>query len=295
MMLYSIAGELLFWIVNGERLDTNTLLHSVSTFLPVLRLIQVAGQIVVLAIPVILLAGWHTGSRNPFSGRSLAFLGLGKSCKPATVFLAVGGILLLQPLLFTLTALQDLYLWPALGAAGSAVVSQRDLMESFIRDLAVVRSIPEFFSVVFVFSLTPAVCEELFFRGYIQQNYSRSISPGKAVLLTGSVFALFHLSAANLLPLAFLGWYIGYIYSVSGSLMVPFAAHLVNNLAALLMLYAGERGVAGKGIEPLPLLYAVWWWFIVAGSLLLFFMVIRRFSSLSFSMVNEGSDKFRQT
>lgn len=285
MMLYSFAGELLFWLVNGERVDAPSLLHALNTMLPLIRLIQVSGQIFVLAIPVLLLAAWHTGSRNPFSRSGLAFLGVGLRPQSGTVFLAVAGILLLQPALYTITVLQDLYLWPALGAAGSAVVNQRDMMESFIKALAVVHSIPELFFVVFVFALTPAVCEELFFRGYIQQNYSGSITPAKAVLLTGFIFALFHLSAANLLPLAFLGWYIGYIYSVSGSLIVPFAAHLANNLAALFMLFFTERELPLTVFVSQPVFQTLWWWFAVAGSLLLFVLVIRRFSAASLAMV----------
>jgi len=293
MVLYSLAGELLFWLINGERLDALSLMHSVSTMISLMRLIQVAGQILVFAIPVILLAGWHTGSRNVFSRRSLAFLGIGMRPHSGAIFPAVAGIFLLLPVLFTITALQDLYLWPALGAAGSAVVSQRDMMDSFIKALAVVRSTPELFSVVLVFSLTPAVCEELFFRGYIQQNYTRSMSSAKAVLLTGVVFAFFHLSPANLLPLAFLGWYIGYVYSASGSLMVPFAAHLANNLAALLMLYAAERGFSLNVSAQIPLLQSVWWWVVVAGSLSLFALVIRRFFPVISSVAEEGEEKYR--
>ena len=157
------------------------------------------------------------------------------------------------------------------------MVRQRDMMESFIRHLALVRNFPEFVLVAFVLALTPAVCEELFFRGYIQQNYTRSISSGGAVLLTGFVFAFFHLSAANLLPLTLLGWYIGYIYNRTGNLAGPFSLHFINNLAALLLLLFTEAGDAAMGIRFESMVTLPWWWLIVLGSFFLFVKVILRF------------------
>ena len=278
MLLYPIAGVFLFSLVTGGGEAGASLLHIERGMLPSLRLIQALGQIVVLALPVLLLAGWHTGRKNPFSAQSLSFLGIGRDFSVGAAALAVGGVFLLQPLLYTITAFQDLYLWRALGAAGSEVVRQRDTMEVFISELALVRSVPEFVTVALVFAFIPAVCEELLFRGYVQQNYSSSLGSGGAVLLTGCVFAFFHLSAANLVPLALLGWYIGYIYSKTGSLAVPFAVHFVNNFAALLLLLFTQRGSLVGQVQPEFLLGALWWWMIVAVSVVLFLMVIRRFS-----------------
>jgi len=278
MVLYPLAGVVLFSLINSGGEAGSSLLHIERSMLPSIRFIQAAGQIAVLALPVILLSGWHTGRKNPFSLESLVFLGIRRDFNIGAGALAVGGIFLLQPLLYTITSLQDLYLWRALGAAGLEVVRQRDMMESFIGELALVRSVPEFLSVTFVLAVVPAVCEELLFRGYIQQNYSRSIGSGGAVLLTGCVFAFFHLSAANLVPLALLGWYIGYIYSKTGNLAVPFGVHFVNNFAALLLLLFTEQGDRVGRVQPELLLGAVWWWMIVVVSVVLFLMVIRRFS-----------------
>ena len=278
MVLYPLAGVVLFSLITGGGEAGASLMHIERSMIPSIRFIQAVGQIVVLALPVILLAGWQTGRKNPFSLESLAFLGIRKDFNIGAAALAVGGIFVLQPLLYTITSVQDLYLWRALGAAGLEVVRQRDMMESFIGELALVRSVPEFLSVTFVLAVVPAVCEELLFRGYIQQNYSRSMGSGGAVLLTGCVFAFFHLSAANLVPLALLGWYIGYIYSKTGNLAVPFCAHFVNNFAALFLLLFTERGGRASQVQPEFLLGAAWWWMIVVVSVVLFLMIIQRFS-----------------
>ncbi|MEI6847789.1 MAG: CPBP family intramembrane glutamic endopeptidase [Chlorobiaceae bacterium] len=282
MALYPLIGALMFYFVNSFQNETISLSHlEGSTMLPLMRLLQVFGQILVLAVPVLLLAGWHTGSKNPFSRRSLAFLGLGMRADLGKIILAVCGIFLLQPILHTITELQDLYVWPAFGAAGSALVHQREMMESFIKALALVRTLPELFFVVFVFAFTPAVCEELFFRGYIQQNYVRSISPLRAVLLTGLVFAFFHMNAANFLPLALLGWYIGYVYSATSSLLVPFIVHFANNFVALLILHITENGNQVKSLVSGTVVHTFWWWLVVGVTLFLFIMVIRRLSVTS--------------
>ncbi len=104
-------------------------------------------------------------------------------------------------------------------------------------------------------ALVPAVSEELLFRGYVQGNYAASMRPLYAVLLTGTMFAFFHMSAANLVPLALLGYYIGYIYSRSGNLAVPMSVHFVNNLSALLLLALG----GGSEAAGLSLSFCLVW------------------------------------
>ena len=103
----------------------------------------------------------------------------------------------------------------------------------------------------------------------------------RSVFLTGFVFAFFHLSAANLLPLALLGWYIGYIYSKTGNIAVPFFVHLANNLAALLLLLFSGRCDVMLGSHPEYLVNTPLWWFFVAGSSFLFVKVFLHFSTAS--------------
>ena len=286
MALYPLAGVLLLFFLPEGIQASKVLLNpgEIKDMLPVIRIAQSAGQILVLALPVVFLARWHTGKKGMFSLESLEFLGIRKHIDVGSIALAVSGIFLLQPLLFTVTALQDVFLWPSLGGAGAEVIRQRDMMEAVIKELALMRTVPEFVSVLFVLAITPAVCEELFFRGYIQQNYSRSMSRSGAVLLTGAIFAFFHQSAANLLPLALLGWYIGYIYSETGNIAICFFVHFFNNLAALILLFAeGSRDLVIPVIVSRAadsVLHKPWWWVGVAVSLFLFFMVIKRFSAV---------------
>jgi len=276
MVLYPVAGELLFSLAGGASLPEGA---GIGVMLGELRAVQAAGQLLVLALPVLVLAAWHV-RRRLLSRAIFGFLGVGGRVDFRLVGLAVAGVFMLQPLLYTIAGLQNLFLWPALGEAGAEVVRQRVVMDAFLSELAYAGSLQEFLVVAGVLALVPAVSEELLFRGYVQGNYAASMRSSAAVLLTGTMFAFFHLSAANLVPLALLGWYIGYIYIKSGNLAVPVSVHFVNNFAALLLLALGG-GAAAMGPEPEILLGMVWWWVAVPLSLLLFMLVMRRFSSIA--------------
>ncbi len=121
-------------------------------------------------------------------------------------------------------------------------------------------SFPKFPVFVFVIAVVPAFCEEVFFRGFIQRNYVRTLSPARGVLLAGLVFGLFHLSPVNLLPLTVMGWYLGYVYYRSGNLLVPAAVHFSNNILSLavLQLQRGNPeaypGTSMPGVAPEQLL-----------------------------------------
>ena len=275
MLLYSIAGALLLLVIPGGAATAglDPLQYDLS-MIGAMRLAQVAGQILVLALPALLLARMHAGGGGFFSWKPLAFLGITQRVPWRQVLFAVLGMMSLQPLLHSVTELQDLFLWPALGPSGEAVVDSRRLMDALIGKLAGIHSIPEALAVSGVLALTPACCEELFFRGYLQQNYYKALSPAGSVFFTGFVFAFFHLSAANLVPLTLLGWYIGYIFMKSGSLAVPFFVHLLNNLAALVFLHAAGPT---PDVSPASVVFSLWWWPVVAGSLLLFVFFMYRF------------------
>ncbi|NTW83843.1 MAG: CPBP family intramembrane metalloprotease [Chlorobiaceae bacterium] len=280
MVLYLLSGAVLLLFLGGQGSDVSELFtpESVRRLSGVILLSQGGAQLLLLAFPVLILAALHTRSRNPFSRESLAFLGIADVPDIRVLLLATAGIFLLQPLIFTITSFEQLYLWPALGRAGEEVLRQQQQMDMFIKSIATVNSLTGFAAVLLVFALVPALSEELLFRGYIQKNYTRSMSPRNAVALTGLVFAFFHMSPANLLSLALLGWFIGYIYARSGNLAVSAFAHFSNNFGALLVLFFTESSGAVTVEHPERAIYSIWWWLLVAVSMMLFILAVRGFS-----------------
>lgn len=273
MVLYPLAGALLFTLFADGAPRALERPDAIGDILGTLRWVQVSGQLLALALPALLLAALHV-RRAPLSRESFAFLGLGTLPSLRATGLAMLGAFLLQPTVYTLVSLQELYLWPALGEYGREVLRNQAVMESFLGELARARSMPEFLAVAAVLAVVPALTEELFFRGYVQQNYAAAMRPAAAILLTGLLFAFFHLQPANMAALALLGWYIGYIYSVTGNLAVPIAVHLANNLVALGVIASGLE--ATPAMAPGPLLATPGWWLLLAGSLSLFALVAWR-------------------
>ena len=78
-------------------------------------------------------------------------------------------------------------------------------------------------------AVTPAICEELIFRGYAQRQFERAGGPALAILLSGVLFGLYHLRLTQLLPLTAIGLYLAYLTWRTGSIWPAIVAHFVNN------------------------------------------------------------------
>jgi sodium transport system permease protein len=88
-----------------------------------------------------------------------------------------------------------------------------------------------------VIGVTPALCEELFFRGFVLSGLRRlGIVP--ALLVSALLFGLAHSSIYQLLPTAFLGLLFGYAVWRSGSVACSIIAHTLNNALTATMVYA---------------------------------------------------------
>ncbi len=90
--------------------------------------------------------------------------------------------------------------------------------------------------VIVVVCVTPAICEETLFRGYLQRTLERTLG-AKSLFITGIIFGLFHMRPLNLVSLSLLGMMIGFFFYRSKSLLPGMAAHFTNNLMAVLSLY----------------------------------------------------------
>jgi len=84
--------------------------------------------------------------------------------------------------------------------------------------------------------------EETIFRGFLLPSLTRSLPVTGAVVVSGFVFALAHLSVADLLPLTVLGILLGFVYTRQRGLWAPIVLHSLWNggsLVALLVLGHG--------------------------------------------------------
>lgn len=100
-------------------------------------------------------------------------------------------------------------------------------------------SFPEFLLLSFVIAITPAICEELFFRGYVQRTFERGIG-ARSIWITGVLFGLFHFQPVGLPTLALMGILLGYLYHRTQSLLPSIIAHFTNNFMVVLLLYLAQ-------------------------------------------------------
>lgn len=77
--------------------------------------------------------------------------------------------------------------------------------------------------------LVGPVAEELYFRGVIYAALRQRLSRIAAMVLSGAVFAAFHLNPVGFLPMMALGCLLAYLYERTGSLASPLAIHIFHN------------------------------------------------------------------
>lgn len=88
-----------------------------------------------------------------------------------------------------------------------------------------------------VIAVTPAICEEMFFRGYVFSALENKLKLVTAILLNAALFGVFHMSLAKFLTTAFLGGMIAYIGHKSKSIFPGMLVHFMNNAFACVIMY----------------------------------------------------------
>lgn len=81
--------------------------------------------------------------------------------------------------------------------------------------------------------LTPAVCEEILFRGYVQTRMTRAVGPFLGIGIASFLFAAFHMDLVHVIAVFPLGLFLGWISWRSGSLFPAMLGHLVNNVISV--------------------------------------------------------------
>ena len=114
-------------------------------------------------------------------------------------------------------------------------------------------------------ALTPAICEEILFRGYVQRQLERSAGILWGIALTGVIFGAYHLQLTKIIPLSVLGIYLGYITWRSGSILPAVFVHFANNAVAVLIGTYAARSPE-MNLQDLDSVH-IPWYFLVAGLL----------------------------
>ncbi|MBI2416824.1 MAG: CPBP family intramembrane metalloprotease [Ignavibacteriales bacterium] len=180
--------------------------------IPILTAVSLTQFVFLLGGSVWLIKRWHSSTVTRYI--RMQFTGLSQ------ILLAVSITILFLPACYQISSvLQEMYKVPeSLKQAGE--------------HLFIARSGFEFWFLVFAICITPAICEEIFFRGYFQRTLERNLGV-KSIFIGGVIFGLFHMQPLGLITLSILGLLFSFFYYRSNSLFPSMTAHFVNNFIAI--------------------------------------------------------------
>jgi uncharacterized protein len=92
-------------------------------------------------------------------------------------------------------------------------------------------------------SIAAPIFEEIMFRGFLLPSLTRYTSVNGAIVISGFIFAVAHLSLSEVLPLATLGIVLGFVYTRSRNLLAPMLLHCLWNSGTLVSLFVLGGGV----------------------------------------------------
>lgn len=90
---------------------------------------------------------------------------------------------------------------------------------------------------MFHVALVPAICEETMYRGFVLNALKRKWGVTLAVILSGVLFALYHVRFTQFIPLALLGILLAILAWKSKSIYPAIVAHFVNNGTSVFIAY----------------------------------------------------------
>jgi len=118
-------------------------------------------------------------------------------------------------------------------------------------------------ALLFVVAVSPAICEEVMFRGVILSGLRSRMGIWPCIVLVGLLFGIFHISVFRIPPIAVLGMVLTYLTVRTGSIYAAMLVHFVNNAFAILLATGNTPDFVGAvlGLEdfeekgvPLPAL-----------------------------------------
>lgn len=92
-------------------------------------------------------------------------------------------------------------------------------------------------AVFLVVAVTPAVCEEMLFRGVILHSLKAKYRTSSAIVITAALFGLYHMSLVKFLPTGLLGLALCIVVWKTGSIYPAMLMHFINNAVSVLLTY----------------------------------------------------------
>jgi membrane protease YdiL (CAAX protease family) len=207
-----------------------------------LEIIQVVVSAFTFLFPVIILA--VIVSKKPFK-----YLGFNARLSKKQIFLVI------------LIALVGLFLISGpMGIINEAIPipkswqtyfrQKEDAYNEAVQAMATMKTFTDYLISLLVIAVAPAVMEESFFRGGLQQLFVKWFKKaGIAIIITSVIFSIVHASYYGFLARAALGVILGLIFYYGKNIWLNAIAHFINNGIAITQVYVLTK--AGKSMKEI--------------------------------------------
>jgi len=205
------------------------------------KLLLIISSVISFGLPAFFVAKFVESGQGAFS-----HIGMMRSPDITKYALVVVFMFAIMPAIELITSLNALYSFPDSLSGLEEYFRNADARAAHATQVALVAdSFPMYILNLVAIAITPAICEEMFFRG-ILQNYFVGVMKNKhwAILLTALIFSVVHLQFSGLIPRFILGAVLGYIYVMTDSLWPSIVAHATNNMLVVSVSFFADVDVS---------------------------------------------------
>lgn len=231
------------------------------------RVIQVVGAFFMLALPAFIFA--VIVYRKPFN-----YLGFSLRLNVRQFFYVLLLLIAAFAVVGALAQLNEMI--PISKSWQTYFQGKEDEYNKQVMALAHMNSPVDYIWSLLILALLPAVFEEMFFRGALQQvmiRLTKYVFLG--ILITSILFSLVHASYYGFLPRLFLGMLLGYIFYYSKNIWLNITLHFLNNAFAITQMYVlNSKGKLNA--EALNQTYPLYYGLIGLVAVLAIFVVYKR-------------------
>ena len=243
------------------------------------RLIQVLGTLALLFIPAVL---WSLVS----NGKNAFWLGFNKYVNGFQILL---GFMIIYAAALSAAPLGDFskYVVSHFPTLSAAAKKMEDLYNEQALALSNLKNWQEYIVGIFIMAFFPAMFEEVFFRGTVQNLLSKWWkNPFVAILVTSILFSLIHMSIYLFLSRLVLGFALGLMFHITKNIWVNIIAHFLNNAFALTGLFV--MSLKKEKLDLAKLDPSVHWSLGLAGVIALvgLFVMLKKYSAKNIAKIN---------
>ena len=236
------------------------------------RLIQVLGTLALLFIPAVL---WSLVS----NGKNAFWLGFNKYVNGFQILL---GFMIIYAAALSTAPLADFtkYVVGYFPTIDAAAKSMEELYNKQALALSNLKNWQEYVVGIFIMAFFPAMFEEVFFRGAVQNLFTKWWkNPIASILVTSIIFSLIHMSIYLFLSRLVLGFVLGLMFHITRNIWVNIVAHFLNNAFALTTLFA--MSLRNEKIDLAKLDPSIHWSLGLAGLIALvgLFIMLKKYSA----------------